>query len=187
MFCTFVGLYKSTYKLQPMKPPFLFAIVFLLLTGITACNNHSEKQGKTEYIADSLADKYYKRLEGKIGDKAATLHLIKVPGDKKESFLAQYSGTLLPGDGNAPLAVAGFKNADSSIQLVTYNHYNPIDTLTGHFSGKTFKGKMSDRDSRLFEFSLEEQYPTGSYHWEVAKRVDSLIADSASTKDIMAK
>ncbi len=174
-----------------MKQPLLYVTgVFLTFLLIAACNHNSKKEKEAENRKpENQVQKYYKRLEGAIGDRKAVLQLVKYQSltPEKGAFgRDQYRGVFLDGADEMPLELAGYKISDSVIQLVTYDHYNPVDTFRGQFSKGSFTGTLRDTLGRRLSFKFEEAYPDGSFHWEVATYRDSLFYDSSKTNGAQA-
>lgn len=177
---------SAVNKKHPMKNIPIYSMSLLLAFALAACHNHSKKQNETENNRPERAvTEYYKRMEGSMGDRRAVLQLAKYQSpvqDKGAVATDYYRGVLINGGGETPLDFVGKRISDSLIQLVTYDHYNPVDTFRGHFSQATFKGKVIDSAGQKLPFSFKEKYPAGSFHWDVAAYSDSLFYDPSKTE-----
>lgn len=178
-----------------MKNLALYGFAILFIAGLAACNNHSDKkQEDKKALPESQQKFYYKRLQSMTGKDMTVLHLIKYQSDERDKAAAttdRYSGTFIPKNGGTPMPVAGYLKADSSIQLIAYDHYDPVDTLVGSFEDGVFQGTKTDSSGQPGTFSFTETYPDGSYHWGLANFKDSLTVDTSArapkaTTDLMA-
>lgn len=162
-----------------------YGLILMLIIGFSACNNQPDKKnsGKTATTPEYQLKSYYKRLQRTGANIPAVLHLVKyqsaVP-NKSAAGTDRYRGTFISGDSSVPLHVTGHVKADSSIQLVIYDHYTPMDTLTGRFKDGIFKGTRTDTAGKHTDFIFNENYPIGSFHFTVATHQDTLSLDSVS-------
>ena len=168
-----------------MTQKLLYGIVFLLMTGLMACNNASRKQQATEQPAavEQQQQSYYNRLTGTLGTTDAVLQLVKYQSRDRDQQAAtdDCSRGILTVDTTQPMQIAGYVNADSAIVLVTYDHYTPVDTLVGQFTAGVFEGRFTDTSGTSQPFQLQPDFQDGSYHWQVATHRDSLVLDSSLT------
>ncbi len=167
-----------------MKNLFLYGVSILLVAGVTACNNQPEnKNGEgSSFIPEYRVKSYYKRLQSAKEKDTAVLHLVKYQSKAKNKGAIttdRYQGILIQAD-HAPLQIAGYVGRDSVIFLVAYDHYTPVDTLSGRFEDGFFKGVQKNANGKSSGFSFREAYPEGSYRWQVATYLDSLRVDTAN-------
>ncbi len=164
-----------------MMRKLFYALLCLLLLGGVSCNSSSNKEDKKATVPEIKQKRYYKRFEGKIKDEKAILHLIKynssVHRSREEQFI-QYSGTFIPNKDSSPLIISGYRENDSIVQLVAYEQFSPVDTLTGRLSDNAFQGMLKTEEGKSLPVQLKTNYPKGSGHWIVDTFKDSVSVDT---------
>lgn len=145
--------------------------LIIALGALAAGCQHSGKQHDGSR-AEAAAPAYYKYFQGTVDTHPVTLQLIKYPG--------HYDGIFLDDSLGQPLAVAGQAIKGDSLMLVTYSHYNPMDTFRGSFPQPgVFQGTRTDTAGRPASFTLQEIYAPGTIHWNVYTLSDSLAFDTS--------
>lgn len=156
----------------------LFLSAALALGG---CHSGQKKSGEAGgEPSEQVIKAYYKYFQGTVGNEKTILQLIK--------YADRYDGTLIDGTSGRPLPVSGQKDSTGQLQLVSYNHYNPVDTLRGEFPQPgVFQGQLSDTAGQQHSFTLQEIYPQGTLHWQVYTLSDSLSLDSSENSSPKAR
>lgn len=164
------------YLLNPARAGAALACIFSLCLFLAAChsgnnNNNNEEQAEEEtQPEETTASTFYKYFQGTIGERKAVLQLMK--------HQDRYDGVLIDSLGQ-PLAVSGDVDSSSQLTLISYNHYNPVDTFTGAFPQPgVFQGFWSDTSGRHAAFVFQEKYPNGTYRWKLFSVKDSLAFDT---------
>lgn len=133
--------------------------------------NDNGQAGEGNNVEERIIPAYYKYMQGTIGQKKRILQLLK--------YNDRYDGILIDSLGE-PLNATGARDSSGELTLVTYRHYDPVDTFTGTFPQPgVFQGFWSDTAGRHSPFVFQEIYPEGTYRWEVYALKDSLAFDSA--------
>lgn len=157
--------------------------IFFFSAALTLTGCHSGQKQNTPTGGDSseqVIKAYYKYFQGTVGTEKTILQLIK--------YADRYDGILIDGSSGRPLPVSGHKDSTGRLELVSYNHYNPVDTLRGEFPQPgIFQGQLSDTAGQQHPFTLQEIYPKGTIHWQVYTLSDSLSMDSSENSSPKAR
>lgn len=156
----------------------LFSITGILLTVLflTGCHSNNNKNGEQNKEGEGLhggnvTGTYYKYFRGSIGERKAIIQLIR----NQDS----YQGILIDSAGR-PLIISGQKDSSQQLTLISYEHYNPIDTFRGTFPQPgVFQGIQNDTAGNQNAFVFQEMYADGTHRWEAYSLNDSLAFDSA--------
>lgn len=156
-------------------------MLFILI--IAGCQPNQKEQNQAP--PENTISSYYKNFEGRIGKQKVYLHLIKYQGEPAAAN-PSHSGSLstlyrgIFDKGNGPLTISGTKDTSGTLTLISYSHYNPVDTLAGTFAdANTFEGNLHDTSGHTFAFTLEAGKSNGSFQLQVAALTDSLSFDSS--------
>ncbi|MGH2642398.1 MAG: DUF3298 domain-containing protein [Chitinophagaceae bacterium] len=153
----------------------LLAVVFLA----AGCHSNNKKTAGGQ-ASEKAMSAYYKYLQGNIGNQKVIIQLIK--------YHNRYDGILINGNIGRPLEISGERDSSGFITLISYDHYNPVDTLKGNFSQPgVFEGNCHDTAGNHTTFTFQEIYPAGTYHWDVYTLSDSLSFDSTHQNSPMAR
>lgn len=144
----------------------------LLALGLVVAGCHSNhKKTSGEKVSEKVMPAYYKYLQGTIGNQKVIIQLIK--------YHDRYAGIFINDSIGRPLEIAGKKDSSGLLTLISYDHYNPVDTLTGTFPQPgVFQGDCADTAGKHATFTFQEIYPAGTYRWNVYTLSDSLTYDS---------
>lgn len=144
----------------------------LLALGLVVAGCHSNnKKTSGEQAPEKVIPAYYKYLQGTIGNQKVIIQLIK--------YHDRYEGIFINDSTGRPLEITGKKDSSGLLTLISYDHYNSVDTLTGTFPQPgVFHGDCADTAGKRATFTFQEIYPAGTYRWKVYTLSDSLAYDS---------
>ncbi|TAN16980.1 MAG: DUF3298/DUF4163 domain-containing protein [Chitinophagaceae bacterium] len=159
--------------MQSIKKYHSHLYCFLISIGliITGCHsNHKKTSGQQP--PEKVVSSYYKYLQGTVGTHKVIIQLIK--------YQHRYEGVFINDSIGKPLEITGEKDSSGRLTLISYDHYNPVDTLTGAFPQPgVFQGDCYDSAGNHTTFTLQEIYPPGTYQWKVYTLSDSLAYDAS--------
>lgn len=155
---------------------FVIPIPAIIMAVICLMGCHSNKNGKNGNSGESdensknAGSSFYKYLVGTVNNRKAILQLVKY-NDRVEGVLIDSAGQ--------PLPVSGKRDSSDQLTLISYEHYNPVDTFTGDFSQPgVFQGFWNDTSDNHGGFVFQEMYANGTYRWKVYVLNDSLAFDT---------
>jgi hypothetical protein len=159
----------------------IWAFFLAAALALGGCHSGQKPNGQTKgEPSEQVTKAYYKYFQGTVGHENTILQLIK--------YADRYDGTLIDGSSGRPLPVSGHKDSSGDLLLVSYNHYNPVDTLRGSFPQPgVFQGQLSDTAGQQRAFTLQEIYPPGTLRWQVYTLSDSLSLDSSENSSPKAR
>jgi hypothetical protein len=168
------------------KKIFIYFLLPAFVLMLISCHSNQKQAQNEETKPESAISSYYKYFQGTIRDQKVYLHLIKYQGEPAEmdsggqpTLSTLYRGIFIH-ENEKPLTVSGEKDAGGTLTLISYIHYNPVDTFTGTFpNAHTFKGTVHDTAGHTIPFTFKENQDEGSYYWQVAALTDSLAFDSS--------
>lgn len=167
---------KSKVKKSCILYNLLMVLWIIMAAGChSGSNNHSGKNNSGKVVSA-----YYKYFQGNSGNQKIILQLIK--------FHNKYEGIYINDSIGKPLEATGERDSTGQLVLVTYNHYNPVDTLKGDFlQAGVFQGSEVDTSGNRRSFTFQEIYPPGTYRWLVYTLSDSLAFDSSQKNSPQAR
>lgn len=168
------------------KKTFIYLLLPAFVLMMISCNSNQKQVQNEETKPENAISSYYKYFEGTIRDQKVYLHLIKYQGEPTEmdsagqpTLSTLYRGIFIY-ENEKPLTVSGEKDPTGTLTLISYTHYNPVDTFTGTFpDAHTFKGTVHDTAGQAIPFTFKEDQDEGSYNWQVTALTDSLAFDSS--------
>jgi hypothetical protein len=150
-----------------------------MISIIFGCHSNNNSQ-QNEERPEQVIPTYYKYFQGTVGNKKVIMQLIK--------YEDRYEGTFIDDSIGRPIPLAGEKDSSHQLLLISYDHYNPVDTFTGKFSQPgVFQGICSDTIGQHLPFILQEIYPAGTCRWDVYTLTDSLVFDSTKANSPQAR
>lgn len=159
-------------KTAAIGKPVGYGLVLGVLMIVAGCHG-AKKQHEQRKASGTVSSTYYRYFHGIAGGREAVIQLIKYAG--------RYEGTFTYDSLGQPLPLSGRGGPDDSLVLVTYDHYNALDTFRGGFPQPgVFQGTVTDTAGVSSSFVMQEIYPPGTLHWQVYTLSDSLAFDTAT-------
>lgn len=153
----------------------------------TSQDKHALLENKKDALTTSYkAPSFYKRYEGIIANQPVVVYLQKTNNTYNGNYFYKKIGMTI--------SLIGTVNSTDSLSLEEMDrtaYYNGVDVSPNWicvFSGDSIKGKwMSGNGKKVYDIDLKENYPEGSYAFELKHFSDSIVAFPGMEKSPVAR